>query len=497
MKDKVIIHYTNGKSYTIKNAVCEKVEWDRDWLNILKLRYRIAEEKDRFFTFSEYREPLICTGKLSANDVVAVESITEGKRIIHTRPGVNMSVQTDIKTAKKRCKQNRSEFHLELTGEDLVVFANSLQYPNLQWYSPTPENLEVRNIVNLGDVLDTCITSTGGEAEKAYAEDCRKFLEENFSKRLDSDFHKVLEDNKWDLYEDIDIDLEMGDSKTTYDPKKTILKWGDDELEGVCTEFEFKSVKDMTAKDKTHNIIYDDPLDTLKPPYPICSNHKPTKAILFNGPAGCGKDSTIAYLEENLGVELTRRECKDRLHELTMEYFDIEPELYWKLYNSRDLKEMPSVYYGLNHSKYMQLREVVKDFDYVCTGITWNISPRMAMIYISECAVKPELGENYFGKYRAEQVEKYGEVMVDGSCAAFEVNGEIRADEIDALIDKLGAENILLIKVNRPEFSFEGDSRRYVPSNKILNTYIVNNINGQEEAYNESVLNLVKNFLES
>jgi hypothetical protein len=430
MKDKVIIHYSNGKSYTLRNYKCEAVKWDFYNLGIVR-EVPLARHEN----VKTVKIPLFANKKFLADDVVAVESITDGKRIIHTRPGVDMSIHTDIKTAKRRCKQNRSEFYLELTDEDLAVFGHELHCPtNLQWYSPTPESIEVRNTADLGNILDSYIAATGDSAVRAYAENYRKFLEDFSTINLDKDFEQVLSGNKWSLYEDTEIDLEMSKSK----------------------------------------------------------------AILFNGPAGCGKDSAISYLEEHLYVELTRRECKDRLHELTMEYFNVEPELYWKLYNSRELKEMPSVYYALKYSEYSMLRNSVEKFEYACGGVDWYVSPRMAMIFVSECIVKPEHGEDYFGKHRAEQAEKYGEVMVDGSCAAFEVNGEIRANELDALVDKLGAENILVIKVKRPGFSFNEDSRRYIPDGyKGIQTLSVLNMEGQEEFYNRDILDKVTHFLEN
>lgn len=65
-----------------------------------------------------------------------------------------------------------------------------------------------------------------------------------------------------------------------------------------------------------------------------------TKVLLFNSPKSLGKDEAITYLR-SLGYPLVRREAKGKLHTLTQEFFCVQPERYWEIYEDRVLKETP------------------------------------------------------------------------------------------------------------------------------------------------------------
>jgi len=216
------------------------------------------------------------------------------------------------------------------------------------------------------------------------------------------------------------------------------------------------------------------------------------KMILLNAPAKSGKDVVIKHLQEK-GIPLQYAECKDKLHNLVQEIFNIDDDHYWEIYNDRNLKEA-----RLDEFKVvMTLRDYISLSGYCnAEGIVSNIvnhdkiitklSIRQAMIYVSEVIIKPRFGSDYFGKARMSKMNHDG-VYVDGS-AAF-------VDEIDPLINELGQENILLIRVHREGYTFDGDSRSYIPDGIIDNTVDVDN-NGTEQEYFDKVESIVKEFLD-
>jgi hypothetical protein len=117
------------------------------------------------------------------------------------------------------------------------------------------------------------------------------------------------------------------------------------------------------------------------------------------------------------------------------------------------------------------------------------------MIYVSEVIVKPRWGEDWFGKERVRYIrsveDTYSEnsssiLFTDDSCAFI--------DELRPLIKHITQENILLIRVHREGYTFEGDSRRYIPDGVIYNTYDVDN-NGSEQEYFDKVEDVVRKFL--
>lgn len=237
-----------------------------------------------------------------------------------------------------------------------------------------------------------------------------------------------------------------------------------------------------------------------------------SKIILLNGVKSLGKDEAIKHLR-SLGYSLVRREAKGKLHELTMAFFCIQPERYWEIYEDRVLKETPLPEFQINltgdYGDYCYLEEILgydlqgnaledrKEVDKLwelryknhpedAYGTCLNLSIREAMIYISEVVMKPRFGDNYFGVARAKAIQE-GEIAVDSSTGFVE--------ELPPLIERLGQENILLIRVHREGATFEGDSRNYIPDGVITNTVDVNSVYGELTEYLEEVGEIVEEFL--
>lgn len=237
-----------------------------------------------------------------------------------------------------------------------------------------------------------------------------------------------------------------------------------------------------------------------------------SKIILLNGVKGCGKDTAIDHLR-SLGYPLVRREAKGKLHTLVQEFFCVSPDRYWEVYNDRELKETPLPEFQINltcdYGDYCYLEEILgydlqgnnledkdevdklwelryKDHPEGAYGTCLNLSIREAMIYISEVVIKPRFNDNYFGVARAKAIQE-DEIAVDSS-TGFE-------EELPPLIERLGQENILLIRVHREGATFEGDSRNYIPDGVITNTVDVNSVYGKLDEYLKEVENIVGEFL--
>lgn len=215
-----------------------------------------------------------------------------------------------------------------------------------------------------------------------------------------------------------------------------------------------------------------------------------TKFILLNAPRLVGKDVAITHLK-SIGYPLQVLECKDHLHKLTMSLFNVPEEQYWGIYNDRSVKEVPLECFKIKEEEYFKLLEYL-DPDYtkkyntlesvVCPDY-W-LSIRQAMIYVSELVCKPAFGEAYFGMVRAENVQQG--LYIDGSCGF--------PEELPPLISKVGQENILLVRIHRDGFTFEGDSRGYISDGVIDNTVDLDN-NGSEFQYLTNIEKIVRRFL--
>jgi hypothetical protein len=216
------------------------------------------------------------------------------------------------------------------------------------------------------------------------------------------------------------------------------------------------------------------------------------KIVLLNGARMCGKGVVVDHLR-SAGYLLTPAECKETLHYLTMTMFAVPEQRYWEIYNDRSLKEVPLPEFRINLGEDRDDLEDVLGYYLDHWECGWrdkefnklNLSVREAMIYVSEVICKPRFGEDFFGVSRAAKL-KEGFFYIDDSCGFVE--------ELPPLIDRVGQENILLIRIHRDGCTFEGDSRQMIPDGVIANTFDVYN-NGSLEDYFKKMESIVGGFL--
>lgn len=174
----------------------------------------------------------------------------------------------------------------------------------------------------------------------------------------------------------------------------------------------------------------------------------PKKVVVFNVPPGSGKDEAckdlcLSMLPDSSGkyLKVNHKEFKSKLFSITREIFSVSKDE-WDEHYTRELKEIP-----------------------------WNklngLSPRQALIFVSEDIIKPNFSKLYFGESLAKSLDEGVNVISDGG---FD-------DEMIPIIQAVGKENILIIKIKRDGCSFEGDSRSYLNTDKlgIMETWIDNN----------------------
>lgn len=148
------------------------------------------------------------------------------------------------------------------------------------------------------------------------------------------------------------------------------------------------------------------------------------KVIICNCPAQTGKDVFAKYMSTRYGH--THLEFKTKLIELTRSIYDVSKETWDEIYVS-GTKETP-----------------MDIFD--------GLSPREALIYVSEDVIKPKFGKNYFGKSAAKQLKDGLNIFSDGGFF----------DEINEVVKVVGVENVIFFEFERDNKTFEGDSRKRV-----------------------------------
>lgn len=192
------------------------------------------------------------------------------------------------------------------------------------------------------------------------------------------------------------------------------------------------------------------------------------KIFIFNSPPNSGKDVVAHHISKTFGFEVLS--FKERLIEITQAVYGVS-KLEWDLLYTREGKETP-------HWKLRNSRKGV-----------W-MSPRQALIYISEEVIKPRYGKDYFGVALSNKIE-------DSDCSVFLIPDGGFVEEVKPLIEKFGKENITKVKVVRDGCTFEGDSRKDIDDSLFSNTLILNNNSnldnllwGAEEVFMKGVYNV-------
>lgn len=165
------------------------------------------------------------------------------------------------------------------------------------------------------------------------------------------------------------------------------------------------------------------------------------KVIILNGPAGCGKD-TLAMALVEMGFAKGTTSFKNPMFNIALAA--LGPDTYHEFldgYDDRARKEKPEDF--LN-----------------------GLSRRQFMIAISEQFIKPVFGDDYFGKYLAENLPDGDEVFVvsDGGFAS----------EVAPIV--AAGHDVRIVRLHREGYTFIGDSRGYlydVSGVKGYDTYII------------------------
>lgn len=168
--------------------------------------------------------------------------------------------------------------------------------------------------------------------------------------------------------------------------------------------------------------------------------------VIFNGPPGSGKDEAASYFKENFGFG--NLSFKYQLFKQTMKHFDVNEEWFMEGYNDRDQKEKS------------------------CAALD-GMSRREAMIFVSEEVIKPKEGKDFFGRCVAEEIE-------DGKNYALADGGFF--EELAPIVERVGAENIIIVQLTREGHDYSSDSRRYF-NGKLIKEYAINGETSIDKQY--------------
>lgn len=148
--------------------------------------------------------------------------------------------------------------------------------------------------------------------------------------------------------------------------------------------------------------------------------------VLLNGPPRSGKDT----LAMGLASRLNYRHMKfaTPLKNAIPAIFNLEPVVWQGLMTNA--KEIRSPLFG-------------------------GMSPREALIWLSEDAIKPKFGDDFFGKRLVNQI-------LDENLPRTVISDSGFYPEAAVVVRAFSPEALTLIRLHREDCSFKGDSRGYI-----------------------------------
>ena len=184
--------------------------------------------------------------------------------------------------------------------------------------------------------------------------------------------------------------------------------------------------------------------------------------IVLNGPPNSGKDTLAFILQDVYGF--SKQAMKDMLYSDTAEYFRVDRKELVRRASDRKMKE--ESWGPLNIPDGVDTSRI--------------LSPRDALIHVSETVKKPKYGDDYFGKAAAQACVHAGAPLVVFSDGGF-------PEEVKPL-QKI-FQQVVIFRLYRDDCSFEGDSRDYLRG--FPNTFNLELVDGKPHLAIREILDIL------
>ena len=180
------------------------------------------------------------------------------------------------------------------------------------------------------------------------------------------------------------------------------------------------------------------------------------KVIILNSPKDSGKDTIADAICSKL-KSVKHRQFKQKLYECTATLFNWNLDTFRYAAEHRVLKEEPVATLAIPSAEFHKITALTKSNRAFTIDDNYNvpISPREALIYVSEIVIKPRFGDRYFGLATAGSTreDKDGSVCSDGGFQ----------EELYPVVDVVGEENVYIVQFTRGDKKdFLGDSRDWL-----------------------------------
>lgn len=190
-----------------------------------------------------------------------------------------------------------------------------------------------------------------------------------------------------------------------------------------------------------------------------------TKVVIFNGPPNSGKDyigeTLIKRCEMNADVFM----YKERLYQIAAAIYGYDLNDLTLHCEKRSAKDIPTDHFG-------------------------GLSPRQALITVSEGAVKPAFGDDYFGKVTLEKI-------LDANIELAIITDAGFVGEVEPLLLSPEIERIIIVRLFAEGCSFDKDSRNYLSRSQFVDydKMVFINFHNKKDGELDALIDEIKGLL--
>lgn len=180
--------------------------------------------------------------------------------------------------------------------------------------------------------------------------------------------------------------------------------------------------------------------------------------VLFNGAPNSGKDTAADLMCDVIFGEGVHLNFKDALYKETAKFFNVPLPIAVDLFKSRELKEVQTKEFtlGLDLPKASWVKRM---FLWLRGYKPKYLSPRQALIHVSESVIKPLYGDDFFGQEMLKAAESFLETeFVFAGDSGF-------LSELEPLVE--AGHKVVVIQMHREGCTFKGDSRNYIEQDDV------------------------------
>lgn len=168
--------------------------------------------------------------------------------------------------------------------------------------------------------------------------------------------------------------------------------------------------------------------------------------VVINGAPNSGKDASAGIMKNLMGYGAIKA-FKDALYTATAKHFGLDREAFVSVASNRDTKEVPQKFLVRKTGKNIFQKAILT---FIGWFINIGLTPRQALIHVSEDIIKKQFTDTFFGDRLKEDID-------ESDADIFYIPDSGFFSELKPLVD--AGFNVHVLRIHRDGCTFDNDSR--------------------------------------